>query len=95
LIDHRIVIPASAVDSADAFFGLTWACLLFVIVWFFPNTQQIMYRFDPTLGRSQSGPLGTRFSWRPNLVWAAAVGAALCLGVLAIGGTSEFLYFQF
>jgi D-alanyl-lipoteichoic acid acyltransferase DltB (MBOAT superfamily) len=96
LLQQRgLVQPASAVDVINAVGGLLWVILLFVIVWFFPNTQQIMHRFEPTLGRAQAGPFAAQLSWRPNVVWAAAVGAALCLGVLAIGGTSEFLYFQF
>jgi hypothetical protein len=34
-------------------------------------------------------------SWKPNAAWACAVGAMLSLGILSLGGTSEFLYFQF
>ncbi len=95
LLHSGLVQPTSAVGFINAAGGLSWIILLYVIVWCFPNTQQIMYRFEPTLGRVQAGPFAAYLSWRPNLIWAAAAGAALCLGVLAIGGTSEFLYFQF
>ncbi len=57
-----------------------------------PNTQQIMRDYAPVLGRmaSVSGS-----SWRPSLGWAMALGCVGALGVLAIGGAGEFLYFQF
>jgi alginate O-acetyltransferase complex protein AlgI len=95
LVNHGIISGISATDFINAAGQLLWLVVLFVIVWCFPNTQQIMRQFEPTLGPVQAGPFAAQLSWRPNLVWAAAVGGALCLGVLAIGGTSEFLYFQF
>jgi alginate O-acetyltransferase complex protein AlgI len=33
--------------------------------------------------------------WRPNMRWAVALGCATTLAALAVGGTGEFLYFQF
>jgi hypothetical protein len=33
--------------------------------------------------------------WRPTTRWALAFGCAATLGLLSIGGTGEFLYFQF
>jgi len=35
------------------------------------------------------------FRWRGTLPWAAAFGCAAAIGFMAVGGTSEFLYFQF
>jgi alginate O-acetyltransferase complex protein AlgI len=95
LLAKGIVQGASAIDFVDQVCGLLWVVILFVIVWGFPNTQQIMLRFEPVLGKIQPGPFKSVLSWRPNAVWACAVGAMLCLGVLSLGGTSEFLYFQF
>ena len=59
-----------------------WLAGLHALVWGAPTTQAIM------TGSS-------RFAWRPTLPWAAAFGTAATLGLLSIGGTGEFLYFQF
>ena len=34
-------------------------------------------------------------SWRPSVGWALTCGLAGGIGLLAMGGTSEFLYFRF
>ncbi len=68
--------------------------ILFAIVWACPNTQQIMSRFEPAPGRPVANPY-PRLTWQPNLRWALVCGAIAALGVLALGGTTEFLYFQF
>ncbi|MBV8912461.1 MAG: MBOAT family protein [Acetobacteraceae bacterium] len=68
--------------------------VLFAIVWFAPNTQQIMNRYEPSLGRPVPNPYPT-LSWNPRASWAVAAGTVAALGVLALGGTTEFLYFQF
>jgi hypothetical protein len=59
-----------------------------------PNTQQIMRDYAPALGRIVAGPLPA-IRWEPSLRWAAAFGGAATLALLSIGGTGEFLYFQF
>jgi D-alanyl-lipoteichoic acid acyltransferase DltB (MBOAT superfamily) len=74
--------------------SLIWLVLLYTIVWFMPNTQQIMRAHEPALGRIQPGPF-SELAWRPSLTWAVAAGLGASLGVLALGGTTEFLYFQF
>ncbi len=58
-----------------------------------PNTQQIMRDHAPVLGRAVAGASG--WAWRPSLGWAMAFGCLGALGLLAIGGSGEFLYFQF
>lgn len=62
------------------------------IVWVAPNTQQIMQRYEPSLGRA---PAGSKIVWRPSAGWAYAFGILAGLGIVAVGGASEFLYFQF
>jgi alginate O-acetyltransferase complex protein AlgI len=56
-----------------------------------PNSQQIMRDYAPVLGRV----VGTGWAWRPSLGWAMAFGCLGALGLLAIGGSGEFLYYQF
>jgi hypothetical protein len=37
----------------------------------------------------------SKFSWEPNLAWAAAVGAALCMALIYLPGLKEFKYAGF
>ena len=67
---------------------------LFTIVWCAPNTQQIMTKYEPALGRAIANP-NSYLTWKPVSRWAILAGTVAALGVLAIGGTTEFLYFQF
>jgi hypothetical protein len=73
---------------------VAWLVLLYAIVWGAPNTQQIMRDYAPALGRIAPGPWPS-LRWRPEPRWAVAFGCAATLGLLSIGGTGEFLYFQF
>jgi hypothetical protein len=41
------------------------------------------------------GEAGGRFVWRASPQWAVVMGCAATLGLLAAGGTGEFLYFRF
>jgi D-alanyl-lipoteichoic acid acyltransferase DltB (MBOAT superfamily) len=70
---------------------IAWLMMLYVIVWEAPNTQQIMCEYAPALGRIHAGSL----RWHPTARWAVTFGCAATLGLLSIGGTGEFLYFQF
>jgi hypothetical protein len=67
---------------------------LYFIVWFLPNTQQIFADASPALDAIERGPI-VWLRWRSTLPWAVAFGCASILGLLAVGGTGEFLYFQF
>ena len=66
----------------------------FAIALFLPNTQQIMAAATPILGRLPP-PAPRLLRWRPSLPWAVASGLAGTIALLSIGGTVEFLYFQF
>ena len=61
-----------------------WLAALYAIVWLAPTTRQWMLG-DPL----------ARLIWRPSPQWAVVLGCAATLGVLAAGGTGEFLYFRF
>jgi len=56
-----------------------------------PNTQEIMAAYEPVIERVRGGVV----AFRPNLTWAAVVGAVLLACFLSLGHVSEFLYFQF
>lgn len=62
------------------------------IVWFLPNTQQI-------LGESGSGnpytPSWRGLVWKPSSAWAIASALAFFFSLIYMGNGSTFLYFQF
>ena len=68
--------------------------ILFVIVWFAPNTQQITSKYEPALGRVALNPYRL-LSWTPSIHCGMITGILMLVGILALGGTTEFLYFQF
>ena len=79
-----------------------WASMLFLlfIVWFCPNTQQIMERIDPALNVPKNTSVGSLWQdlrWRPNWVWAVvlAIISAISLTTVIFSNVKEFLYFQF
>ena len=76
---------------------LKWIALGQAIVWFAPNTQQIMERFDPALDyRPEARPSLPWLRWQPTIWWALATVAVAFYGMLYISrGFSEFIYFQF
>lgn len=59
--------------------GIAWLAVLYAIVWFAPTTRQIML----------DG------AWQPSPRWAVVMGCAATAGILAAGGTTEFVYFRF
>jgi D-alanyl-lipoteichoic acid acyltransferase DltB (MBOAT superfamily) len=74
--------------------NMLWIAALYGIVWLLPNTQQIMTDYEPALGKWQKGPMAW-LRWRPDARWGVAFGLAVLVGLLSMGGTGEFLYFQF
>ncbi len=65
---------------------------LFFVVWFMPNTQQILGEEPGPTGASASFWAALR--WRPNLYWTAGM-AVLFFAILTNMENSSFLYFQF
>jgi len=68
-----------------AFFGM---------VWFLPNTQQIMAKFPAALGQIAANRYRL-LEWMPDLKWAVSMGLAAGLAIASLSQHSEFLYFQF
>ena len=83
---HGIGHFGSLLDATTAF-------ALFPVVWFLPNTQQILNEEPGNTG--VPSPLFPRLRWRPNFGWGLAL-AVLFFAVLAnLGKPASFLYFQF
>jgi len=67
------------------------------IVWFFPNTQQVLARYKPAL---QLAPADQErrwlpIFWAPNLAWGLGLGAVILAALVNLQNPSSFLYFQF
>jgi hypothetical protein len=89
--------PNGLVEPAAS---LRWIIALAAIAWLAPNTQELLARYRPVLGRIEAEPRawpGTRLVWRPSYAWSLVVAlmAAAALANMWIGDNAEFLYFQF
>ena len=84
--------------------GLAFA--LFPVVWFFPNTQQILGQETgpggiasspgtPNVNPSPAPTLFPGLRWRPNLRWAVVMAAIFFAALANLDSTTSFLYFQF
>ncbi|MDB2682721.1 MBOAT family protein [Alphaproteobacteria bacterium] len=90
-------MPNIAADTVSVF---GWLGGLFVIIWFAPNSIQIMLNVmrAPALedmDRIENGAKVSGLVWRGRLVDAVVVGALGVIAFLSLTRISEFLYFQF
>jgi alginate O-acetyltransferase complex protein AlgI len=99
--NHGFGPAAALLDGALAF-------ALFPIVWFFPNTQQILGQ-EPGQPRAALIPGGApaslaldpppsifpRLRWSPTLPWAFVMFLVLFAVLANMDSTARFLYFQF
>jgi hypothetical protein len=98
--------PCSAFQLCDAAFPnnlATWEfgwpllILLLLVVWFMPNSYEMLRRYRPMLlildQRVENSD--KRGVWRPGWLWAILTGIIFAACVVVMTGESEFLYFQF
>jgi D-alanyl-lipoteichoic acid acyltransferase DltB (MBOAT superfamily) len=80
--------------AAEAAIRLPLLLLIAVAV---PNTAQLFANWDAMLLPDQVERMPARSSvaWSPSWQWAAALGVIAIVGLLAMGRSTEFLYFQF
>lgn len=81
---------ANVAGGCNAMFA--WISVLLVIVWFGPNTQEMMAGFKPALEKVRDC---SRIQWTPNLFWLAMAVCIFIYSIAEMGKVSEFLYFQF
>ncbi|MDE2514396.1 MAG: MBOAT family protein [Rhodospirillales bacterium] len=84
---HGLLVGASLVAAGHHAVAWLWLGGLYAIIFLAPTTQQIM-------GEAGKGA-ASRLRFRLSLPWALAGGVAAMAALLSVGGTSEFLYFQF
>jgi alginate O-acetyltransferase complex protein AlgI len=73
---------------------LVYLFLLLILVWYAPNTQQIMLRYKPAIGEITAW-YGRWLQWQPSFIWAIAISMIAIFTTLNLTNLSEFLYFQF
>ncbi len=72
--------------------------LLLSVVWFAPNTQQILGKYRPALDVVEEAGTSSRLLWKPQIGWLLFVVVIALMSLARIpgaGGESPFLYFQF
>lgn len=73
---------------------INWIWILLLVVWFAPNTQQIMAAARPVIAGLPEGG-GSRWRWQPGFGTALGTAVLLLAVIFNLGRHSEFLYFQF
>ena len=69
---------------------------LLMIVFFAPNTQEILINHNPPLETNRNpNDITTRLHWNPTRLWATGVATMALWAILGLTSVSEFLYFQF
>ena len=91
---HGALVIGRWQDTVHALESILALGGLYAIVWLLPNTQQIFVDDRETINVTPHTRLAW-LRWRSNLGWAVALGCATVIGLLSVGGTGEFLYFQF
>lgn len=71
--------------------------LLFLIVQFAPNTQQMMERYDSGLKLYDDDQkiCSSLLQWNPSLIWAIIFTVISFINIMAMSSATEFLYFNF
>lgn len=91
-------IPFGASNHLISSDQIIWTLLLLPIVWFAPNTQQILRNYRPALDIAADVRAQGRLLWQPQLGWLLFVAAIATVSLAWIFGEnkeSPFLYYQF
>lgn len=90
---------SEAWNARDFMLLFAWIVGTLIIALTFPNTLQILARYEPALGvkpqPAKGGAVDRAIEWTPSLGWAIGVSIIAVFGVYSLGGPSEFLYWQF
>ena len=73
---------------------VNWIWILLAVVWFAPNTQQLLAAYRPALALLTE-QYRARLTWRPTPFYALLTAALALIAIFNLHKQSEFLYFQF
>ncbi|MFO1206138.1 MAG: MBOAT family O-acyltransferase [Burkholderiales bacterium] len=96
-----VVVASPTIGGSGAEFVTTimWIAGLLVVALTFPNSMEILSRFEPAIGvKHRPGSLSgwaKALEWRPTLSWACLMSILTVSAMIKLGGKSEFLYWQF
>lgn len=93
------------IGAGDPKFGIVFVLVLLLITFLLPNTQEWISNYEPALGfdadrfhkKQPKWKMNAlkKFCWQPTILWGALTSGMLVMGLLALSGVSEFIYFQF
>jgi len=101
LIEYGLVfngVFSNEIPGINQVTGLAWIIFLFVIVVFFPNTQQLMGRYHNIINFDKKNSFFVERSWiewRPTKFWMLFTVSIFIISIIFLVRISEFLYFQF
>jgi alginate O-acetyltransferase complex protein AlgI len=78
-------------DLVNPVYGPLFITILLIIVWYAPNTQQVMIE----CGSAHRGGEHSRLRLEQNAAWGVTCGIAFALSLTLMGAESPFLYFRF
>ena len=83
-------------DTHDRVGGgvVNWIWILLLVVWFAPNTQQLLAGYRPALALFNERYRGW-LAWRPSPAYALLTAVLALIAIFNLHKQSEFLYFQF
>jgi alginate O-acetyltransferase complex protein AlgI len=76
-------------------FGIMMIIAGIAFNWLAPSLIDLLSKELPAWSVQLKKSTSSKFSWEPNLAWAAAVGAALCMALIYLPGLKEFKYAGF
>tara|TARA_Y100000746_G_scaffold26393_1_gene20191 strand:- start:9483 stop:11027 length:1545 start_codon:yes stop_codon:yes gene_type:complete len=91
-----IQIDANGLGSFGSPLGFIWLGILLWIVWFTPNTIELINdnKFNKKDFRIMASARN-RYYWSPTKIWAFLSAFMAVISILSLNEVSEFLYFQF
>ena len=81
-------------DPVASLQSVTWIAIALCVVWFMPNTYQIMRQYKPALLPAIEN-VKSWIRWRPNFIGTSVAITVATLDIIYIHASSVFLYFRF
>ena len=94
MLTPHIFLPAANHLVGKYVFVLLILCGL--LVWIFPNTQQITERWRPVIQTSlQTKQAIVPVRWAPGTISSIVTAFLLAACIMSLSNASDFIYFQF